>query len=113
MKTPRGLGPAGKKFWTRVVDEFRLEPHEELLLEQVCKTVDIIAALEKRLAADADVIDESYGGRAHPALPELRAQRLALARLLKSLHVDTDAEQPKRQRRRWPNGNYGVRGVVS
>jgi len=47
--------------------------------------------------------------RAHPALPELRQQRIALARLVASLGLPTgvvDEDQPKRQRR-------SVRGVYS
>ncbi len=79
---------------------------------QACRTVDVIEELQARLYA-ADVLDERYNGRVHPCLPELRQQRLALARLLKALDVGDAEEQPKRQRRRWPNGNYGIKGAVS
>ena len=112
-----GFGPAGERLWHSVADVYELEEHEAVLLRQACVTVDTIEELQTRLDA-ADVLDERYSGRVHPCLPELRAQRLALARLLKSLDVGdaADVEQPKRQRRRWPNGAYGTGkslGVVS
>ena len=109
---PRGLGAEGKKLWNTVAGTYELEVDEVILLTQACRTLDTIEKLQRRLDA-ADVLDDRYSGRVHPALPELRQQRLALSRLLKALDVGDPAEQPKRQRRRWPNGNYGIRGAVS
>ena len=108
-QTGQGFGPAGEKLWRSVADAYELEEHESVLLTQACRTLDTINTLQARLDA-ADVLDARYRGRVHPCLPELRAQRLVLARLLKALDVadEADVEQPKRQRRRWPNGSYGT-----
>ena len=98
--------------WRSVAEDYELEEHESVLLTQACRTVDTIEVLQARLDV-ADVLDDRYNGRVHPCLPELRLQRLALARLLKALDVGDADEQPKRQRRRWPNGSYGIKGAVS
>src|SRR6476659_6091373 len=106
---PPGLGAAGRRLWSAVVDDFELAEHETVLLEQICHTIDAISALQQRLN-DADVLDERYNGRVHPALPELRAQRLALGRLLGALNIPgLQAEgKPKRRRDQWPNGLKAV-----
>ena len=67
-----------------------LEADEVILLREACRTLDTVDELQRRLDA-ADVLDERYGGRVHPALPELRAQRLALSRLLKALDISNAA----------------------
>lgn len=102
---PPGLRPAGAALWTSVVDEFELAPHELLLLTEVCRTVDAVEALQARLDA-ADVLDVSpHGVRVNPCLPELRAQRLALGRLLAQLQlpVGLESNKPRARRERWPN----------
>ena len=108
---PRGLGPAGRKLWRSVVADYELDEHESVLLTQACRTVAVIERLQAQLDA-ADVLDDRYNGRVNPLLPELRQQRLALTRMLKELKVPSADGQPKRQRRRWPNG-YGIKGAVS
>ena len=101
---PRGLGAAGKRLWSVVVEEFELAEHETGLLVEACRTVDACEALQARLDA-ADVLDESpHGLRVHPALPELRQQRATLTKLLASLRLPSGLEgQPKARRNRWPN----------
>jgi hypothetical protein len=106
---PAQLAAAGTTLWCHVVDDFELAPHELVLLEQICHTIDAIDALQRRLN-DADVLDERYNGRVHPALPELRAQRLALGRLLGALNIPglQPEGKPKRRRDHWPNGLTAV-----
>jgi hypothetical protein len=63
-------------------------------------------------------LDESPQGRkvVHPALPELRQQRMAFARLIAALGLPTDVEdddQAPKQQRRSVRGVYGITGVVS
>jgi hypothetical protein len=101
---PAQLAAGGMALWHHVVDDFELADHELVLLEQICRTVDAIDALQKRLDA-ADVLDASpHGLRAHPCLPELRQQRLVLGRLLTTLNIPgLIAEgKPKLRRERWP-----------
>ena len=53
----------------------------------------------------------SQGPRVHPALVELRQQRIALARLLAALRVPTGEDTGRAQHRTGVRGVYGIRGV--
>lgn len=111
---PEGLRDRGRKLWEAVVGDFELAEHEQGLLLQAARTLDALDALQERLDADGVIVESPQGLKAHPALPELRQQRIALARLLAALGVPSgveDAEQPKQQRRA-VRGVYGVGGVA-
>ena len=62
----------------------------------------------------AAMVDSPQGLKAHPALPELRQQRIALARLVAALGLPTGLveDQPKRQRRS-ARGVYDISGGQS
>ena len=86
--------------WSSVTNEYALEQHELLLLEQACRTASLVEQLQETLDADGPVL----GAKVHPVVIELRMQRLALARLLVALRVPTSDEDARPQRR-------GLRGV--
>jgi len=98
-----------------VVESFDLDEHELALLEDACRTADLIAKLEERIVADG-VMSDSYGGRVHPCVGEIRQQRLALARLLIALRVPAGEEPEgvpvplagRRPQRRGMRGIYAV-----
>ncbi|MGH3967730.1 MAG: terminase [Mycobacterium sp.] len=100
-ETPSGLHWSGRRLWEATVGEYELTEHETGLLLQACRTVDALDALQARLDADGPMVESPQGLRAHPALPELRQQRVALARLVAALGLPTGVvdEGPKRQRR--------------
>lgn len=111
---PRGLGSAGKSLWSSTVDEFELAAHEEQLLLQACRTADALDELQKVLTRDGVLGESSQGARVHPALPELRQQRMTFARLVAALGLPSGEqgdEAPKSQRRS-VRGTYGITGVV-
>lgn len=92
---PASLSTSGAGLWRKVVADFELAEHELALLRQAGQTLDAIDRLQAALAAD-DVIEEgSQGRKVHPALPELRQQRITFARLIAQLGVrlDDDGEQ--------------------
>lgn len=101
-KTPRGLSTAGRRLWADVVARYELEAHELLLLEQSCRTADLVAELQTRIDADGAVL---ASGKNHPALAEIRQQRIVLARLLVALRMPSDDDDVRPQRR------GGLRGV--
>ncbi len=103
---PRGLGPAGRALWRSVAGPFELEAHERTVLREACRTADACAALQRVADEEGPTLDSPQGVRVHPALVELRQQRLALARLLASLRIPTDSEGRVQRR-------TGVRGVYS
>lgn len=101
-KAPRGLNPTGRKLWVDVTDKFELQSHELLLLEQAARIADLVADLQARIDTDGPVLAT---GRNHPAVAEIRQQRITLARLLVALRVPTGDQEDDRPQRR------GLRGV--
>lgn len=108
-KPPKGAGSAGRALWRSIVAEYELEQHELALLEACVRTVDVLAALEARVAADGPLLASSQGDRAHPALVEARQQRITLARLFAALRLPAGDEAEGAERR--PQRRSGVRGV--
>lgn len=118
-KAPAGLAAAGRRLWSNVVEEFELAEHELALLRQACQTVDAIDRLQKSLAGD-EILDSSpQGRRVHPALPELRQQRIVLARLIAQLGVplgdeeagEGDGRNRVTKQRRATRGTYKLKAV--
>lgn len=109
---PRGTGPEGRRLWRAVLGEFELEEHELSLLRQAVRVADTCAQLQALVDEQGPLRD----GRAHPALVELRQQRILLARLIVALRVplgDEGAPAAGRQQRRGIRGVYGIKGAVS
>ncbi|MCQ4120438.1 terminase [Rhodococcus tibetensis] len=114
-RTPAGLRAAGKRLWSSTTDEFELAEHERGLLLQACRTADALDALQKVLERDGVLNESSQGTRVHPALPELRQQRIAFARLVAALGLESGVQEDSapKQPRRAPRGVYGITGAVS
>jgi hypothetical protein len=83
--TPRGLRAGGRRLWEAVTGTFDLDPPEAALLEEACRTRDLLADLRREIAQNPAVIDSSQGVRVHPVMVEARQQRLVLAKLLAGL----------------------------
>jgi hypothetical protein len=95
----------GAALRSAVVEEYHLEPHEQLLLAQAAHTADVCADLQIAVDRDGPL---APNGRPLPALVELRLQRLALGRLLATLRIPVeDKHLPSRSAR----GFYGVQSV--
>jgi hypothetical protein len=91
-----------------------LDPHEALLLKQVCRTADLVERLEGVVAA----AEPSSSVAARHAVVELRQQRMTLARLIAALRLpsglqqdEADAAARARDQRRSMRGFYGLRSV--
>jgi hypothetical protein len=72
---------SGRSWWTFTVAQFELDEHELAILREACRTVDSIDALQAVVDRDGVLNTSPQGVRAHPALVELRAQRLCFAKL--------------------------------
>lgn len=105
-RAPAGLTGSGLLLWTSTMDQFDLEEHEVGILREACRTADSIDALQAVVDRDGVLNSSPQGVRAHPALVELRAQRLCFAKLLAALAIPVD-EAPRAGKR------YGIRGAVS
>ncbi|MDP9394869.1 MAG: terminase [Actinomycetota bacterium] len=109
---PRGTRAAGRRLWRAVLTDYELAEHELTLLRQAVHVADLCEQLQHRVDIDGPLL----GDRAHPALVELRQQRVLLARLIVALRVplEEDEEQHSRSaprsQRRGLRGVYGIRG---
>ena len=85
---PTGLRAHGKRLWRDVVGSYSLRPDERRVLEDGCRLVDVIAALERAMRGQPMVVKGSMGQDAlNPLLAEQRSHRLALAALLRQLKL--------------------------
>jgi P27 family predicted phage terminase small subunit len=105
-RPPRGLGAAGKQLWKAIQaelpDGIELDGREAELLARACSAADHILELERAVAADGVTVAGSRGQvTVHPALVEIRGQKLAMLRLLKSIDLSADVvEKPSERRAR-------------
>ena len=108
-RSPTGLGATGRALWRSVLAGFDLDQHELTLLREACRTADSLDALQARLDNDGVMSHSSQGTRVHPALVELRQQRIAFARLLTALRVPADATPRRSSRRLRDHWRCGMR----
>jgi len=73
----RRFRAAGKRLWDSVLADYELEVHEEAMLTQACRTVDVLESLHRIIALQGPMQATETGSRAHPAVIEARQQRLA------------------------------------
>jgi hypothetical protein len=100
-KAPSATKASGRRLWHSIVDGWVLDEHELALLREAVRTVDLLDALEAQLAEHGPLVESPHGLKANPAAPELRQQRIALARLLAALRLPTgDEADVKRPQRR-------------
>jgi hypothetical protein len=86
-RPPTGLGKRGRAFHRTITAAYELSSGEVELLTEVCRTLDIV----EDLATKSD----------SRSLAEVRAQRLALGRMLAQLAIPAEAiESPKTLRAR-------------
>jgi len=84
---PVGLQARGARFWQTVNETWLIDADERELLIETCRQLDLCESLADVLARDGVLAEGSQGQiRAHPVVAELRAARLALARLV--AHLD-------------------------
>lgn len=81
------MATRGKSFRAAVEAALTLEPHEQELLCQVERTLDMLDALDATITTAPLVLPD---GRVAPAVIEHRQQSLTLARLLSSLRLPDD-----------------------
>lgn len=107
-KPPKGLRTSGRRLWADVLGDYELTEHELTVLREACRTADSLDDLQAQLDTDGIMSESSQGSRVHPALVELRQQRITLARLFAALHMPTGEETDAKVRA--PRGVYGIKG---
>lgn len=117
MEAPEDLGIEGSRLWADVTGRFDLDENSLSLLRQACRTADLCERLSRVADSEDLIVSRGTGAQAvHPAVVELRQQRLVLARLIQALDIpeDDDEEEDgpalsgrhKNQTRR-PDGRFG------
>jgi len=84
MRSPAGLGDAGKKLWRSIDDvfDFTEEPGKVHILTQACRVSDIIAELDEAADEAPLTVMGSMGQPViSPFIAEARLQRALLAQL--------------------------------
>lgn len=91
IKTPAGLKARGKRTWIDVTEKYELRVDELDTLEDICREIDMIDALEKELKG-ADLIVTGSQGQdvANPMISELRQHRATKKSLWAALKLPDD-----------------------
>lgn len=87
---PAGLETAGQALWDSITTGYQFRPDELSVLEDACRTADIIASMEAAWSEDGRPMTTrgSMGQLvAHPLISELRQYRTARAALLRQLKL--------------------------
>lgn len=87
-KAPTSLGRRGRATWTALTGVYEFDAHEEELLAEVCRVLDVLDALDAVVRRDGILAE---GGRVSPAAVEARQQRLTLARLMGALRLPDES----------------------
>jgi hypothetical protein len=95
----------GRALWDEVMASLELDQHEEALLVEAARTLDLLDRLDRIIRRDGPLAPD---GHASAAVVESRQQRLVYARLIASLRLPPDLSQPMRrpQRRGAARGTY-------
>ena len=82
----QSLGESGRRLHADLTAKYDLDPGEEALLNEACRSLDELEHLKTALEAGAVMVSGSTGQpRANPLLEEIRRHRLNMATLLKQL----------------------------
>ncbi|MCH9733455.1 MAG: hypothetical protein K0U78_02715 [Actinomycetia bacterium] len=117
-KAPTGLKQRGRQLWREIhaVYSFEEAPEKAILLEDACRTSDVIKRLQDTVDAAEDLRVRGSQGQpvAMPEIAELRQYRSLLAALLKALTLPDDEESFTRSQlgkmgaaARWGGRRYG------
>ena len=101
---PDDLGDSGRALWQHVASRYVIDAEQDRQqLTQVCRTADLLDRLQAVVDSEGVTAESSQGIRTHPAVAELRHQRIVFARLLAALGMPSEAEAAR--------GVYGIRGA--
>lgn len=112
-KAPAGLRSSGRVLWRDVLTNYELDEHETTILREACRTADSLDSLQTILEAEGHMSQSSQGARVHPALVELRQQRIAFARLVTALRIPAGETDGRGQIRGAARGVYSIAGGAS
>jgi len=94
QNAPSALGPAGKKFWKKIVAEWNLDPHHVELLAQAAKCLDRIAAAREIIDREGIIVKDRFGcSKRHPAVDVELQNKITFNRTLREIGLDVSAPE--------------------
>lgn len=120
-RAPAGLSAAGRRFWQQINTECEIRTFDMLMLvEQVARTADVVARLQKAVDAAESLRCQGSKGQevAIPELTELRQYRAQFAALIKQLDLpapedDEDEDAGTRPDRPMTRSEAGRAGAAA
>lgn len=95
---PAGLAAGGKRLWLDVSGSFEMRPDEVRILAEACHQLDLVDRMEAEVAKSPLLVAGSRGqDTPHCLIPEVRAHRLVLARLLRQLGLPDEQVKARRK----------------
>ena len=96
-KAPAGLGKAGKAQWSAIAGSYELRPDDVTVLEDACRTSDMLEALTTAWVEDGSPMTTkgSMGQLViHPLIAEMDKHRKSRAQFLKQLALPNVDDAP-------------------
>jgi hypothetical protein len=88
-KYPTGLKARGKQLWREIHEVYSFDeaPEKRIILEEACRTADVVKRLQAVVDTDPDLRVRGSQGQpvAMPEIPELRQYRALLTSLMRAL----------------------------
>lgn len=83
------LGERGRALWDQLQGVYEFDLHEENLLLEVCRVLDVIDGLAESVVQHGVMVEGSTGQLVvNPSVGEMRQQQASFARLLPLLNLD-------------------------
>ena len=96
---PTGLKKSGLALWRNVLRDYVLDPAEEVVLTELCRTVDRLEGLHVAARTVKLVVVGSQGPKINPVLSEIRAQQKLVESLSCSLGLPSEPSKAVAERR--------------
>jgi P27 family predicted phage terminase small subunit len=88
---PAHLSEPSQAWWRAIVADYELGPHHLRLLEGAADAWDRMVQARETVAREGLTIDTEHGAKKHPAVSIEHDARLAFARLMREIELDSDA----------------------
>lgn len=93
---PKHLSASSRRWWADVVRNFELEPHHLKLLSLAAEALDRTEQARAQIEKEGMTVPGRFGPRTSPAVAIERDSRLAFARLLRELDLDSEVSVERR-----------------
>ena len=94
---PLHLSSSSQQLWRLTIQRYELAEHHLRLLQLLCEAWDRAQAAREQIEREGLTLPGREGGmRPHPCVGIERDARLAVARLIRELDLDSEPPRPKR-----------------